>query len=145
MVDETASGGCHCGEVRYEVTGKPVWKAMCFCHSCTRTVGAPVVAWVGFPKGNFKLVLGTVTKYGPSEKGVRGFCPRCGTSLTYEKRSEYEEIQHGGSRPEEIYVTTLSLDNPEKHAPNDYAYFEEKVDWLHPGERLPDHEFAKLK
>lgn len=145
MVDETSAGGCHCGAVRYEVSGEPVWKSMCFCHSCTRTIGAPVVAWVGFPREEFELVLGTVKKYQSSDKGIRGFCPHCGTSLTYEKRSEYEEVQNGGSRPDEIYVTTVSLDNPEKHAPDDYAYFEEKIDWLHPGEGLPKHGFTSRK
>lgn len=49
MVEEISTGGCHCGAVRYEISGDPLWKSMCFCHICTRTVGAPIVAWVGFP------------------------------------------------------------------------------------------------
>lgn len=144
MTEGVSTGGCHCGTIRYEVRGESVWKSMCFCHSCTRTAGAPVVAWAGFKKEQFVLIQGTIRKYQSSNKGLRGFCPECGTNLTYEKRAEYQETQGGGSCPNEVYVTTLSLDNPDDHPPDDYVYYHEKVAWFHPGEGLPQHQHTTI-
>ena len=30
-------GGCHCGEIRYEACGTPVYIPYCHCESCRRT------------------------------------------------------------------------------------------------------------
>ena len=42
------TGGCLCGEVRYEAVGEPMAIAYCHCASCRKHTGAPVVAWVAF-------------------------------------------------------------------------------------------------
>ncbi len=144
MGQTVSAGGCHCGAVRYEVEGDPLWRTLCFCRSCTHTVGAPLVAWAGFPAERFKVVKGFIKKYQSSAKATRGFCSECGTSLTYEKRMEFEETQAGGSSPEEIYLTVLSFDDPMKYPPEDYVYFEEKAEWLKPGENLPHHGFTRI-
>ena len=38
-------GGCFCGRVRYEVTGKPFNETSCHCSMCRRSAGAPFVTW----------------------------------------------------------------------------------------------------
>ena len=30
------TGHCHCGALRYEVTGNPLYKALCHCEDCRR-------------------------------------------------------------------------------------------------------------
>jgi hypothetical protein len=29
-----SEGGCQCGEIRYRLTGEPVWLAVCHCNDC---------------------------------------------------------------------------------------------------------------
>jgi hypothetical protein len=29
-----SEGGCQCGEIRYRITGQPVWLAVCHCNEC---------------------------------------------------------------------------------------------------------------
>ena len=57
----------------------------------------------------------------------RGFCPACGAPLTYE---------HEG-RPDEIDVTTASLDDPEAYPPTYHAWLEDDLAWVRFGDGLP--------
>ena len=82
------AGGCLCGAVRYRVTGPSVWKALCYCESCTRAAGAPALAWAGFEKSRFEVLEGGLAIHESSPGVLRGFCARCGTTLTYQKDPE---------------------------------------------------------
>ncbi len=84
MSDETMliSGGCYCGDVRYEATGPSVLVELCHCRSCRRAVGAPVMAWAAFRHSEFAITAGRPTAYESSPGVRRTFCGRCGTSLT---------------------------------------------------------------
>ena len=42
------TGGCMCGEVRYEAIGEPPYVGHCHCKSCRQHTGAPVVTLVAF-------------------------------------------------------------------------------------------------
>ena len=34
-----SEGGCQCGEVRYVITGEPLWLTICHCSECKRQSG----------------------------------------------------------------------------------------------------------
>ena len=34
-----SEGGCQCGEIRYRLTGEPVWLAVCHCNDCKMQSG----------------------------------------------------------------------------------------------------------
>jgi len=34
-----SEGGCQCGEIRYCLTGEPVWLAVCHCNDCKSQSG----------------------------------------------------------------------------------------------------------
>ena len=81
-MDETTGthqGGCLCGALRYETTGKPLWVAYCHCHSCRRSTGAPVTTFVGYNKTSFRYTTGKPEGYNSSPGITRSFCTRCGT------------------------------------------------------------------
>ena len=44
--DEKVTGGCMCGAIRYEATGKPIIVAYCHCTDCRGITGAPVVGYL---------------------------------------------------------------------------------------------------
>ena len=140
MNDKRRIGGCLCGAVRYGVLGESVWKSLCYCESCCRAAGAPVVAWAGFKKDKFEILKGSLKKHESSPKALRGFCGECGTTLTYEKHPDCDDEWRDGSKRDEIYITTVSLDNPLEYPPDEQVYLHEKVPWLHVVDDLPHHE-----
>ncbi len=113
-------GGCFCGHVRYEAGGEPFHPSICHCSMCRRTVGAPMVAWFSVPSSEYRVVAGAPTRFASSGDAVRTFCPRCGTSLTFE----------GGEHPDEIDVTTASLDDPEAVPPRDHTHTATQLSWV---------------
>ena len=76
------SGRCLCGAVRFEATGKPKWVRWCHCESCRRHSGAPANAFVSFENDAVTITEGAIAKYNSSPGVERGFCARCGSTLT---------------------------------------------------------------
>src|SRR6516225_2044071 len=84
MPTNVVEGGCFCGAIRYCVSGSPTNKMVCHCKSCRRVAGAPVVAWLTFPRTQFEFLRGQPAAFNSSDPVRRTFCPACGTPLTYE-------------------------------------------------------------
>jgi len=120
MAENTFTGGCLCGAVRYEASGPATNLCFCHCESCRRAAGAPTVPWGTFPRAGFRVRRGALTEYRSSAKVTRGFCERCGTSLTYSH----------DARPEEIDVTLASLDDPAPLAPQLHVWVGDKLPWI---------------
>ena len=129
MSDEIGptSGGCCCGDVRYEAKGPSVLIELCHCLTCRRAVGAPLMAWVAFPRSEFAIVSGSCTAYESSPGLSRTFCGRCGTSLTLADERF----------PDEIYVSVASLDDPERMPPEFHIWRSHRVSWLETSDALP--------
>lgn len=81
---EVHSGGCLCGAVRYEVTGKLRDVVDCHCTQCRRTTGHFLAATAA-RHGNFRLTRQSGLKwYVSSPAARRGFCAECGSTLFWE-------------------------------------------------------------
>ena len=137
--NQTVGGRCLCGAVQIEVTGPSLWRAICYCESCCRAVGAPAVAWVCFGKSQLSVVSGALARYESSPGVLRGFCQNCGTSLTYERQPR-EGVSGLNARPDEIFVTTLALDDPTAYPPEEHIRYGERVEWFQVADDLPCHE-----
>ena len=136
MADKPAhDGGCLCGAVRYRVSGPSVWCAVCTCESCTRAAGAPLIAWAGFPSARFELLAGEVAIYESTPGVRRGFCGRCGTTLTYQKNPR---VLPGFV--DDVYIATRTLDDPSAYPPEEYVHYAERVAWLEMGDALPRYD-----
>ncbi len=133
--NETHSGGCLCGEVRYEISGSSIWSAICYCESCTRAAGAPAMAWAGFDKSKFRLLHGSIEIYESSPGVLRGFCRRCGTSLTYQKNSKVLE-----GAQDDVYIATRTLDDPNAHPPDEHVHYGKRVSWFNVEDELPHYD-----
>lgn len=114
------TGGCFCGAVRYRVTGAPRSTSLCHCTSCRRSTGGPSLAWAIFAEQDVEIVAGTLAIHHSSPGVERGFCARCGTSLTYRR----------ANRPGLFDVTTASLDDPEACPPGKEIWVEERLSWV---------------
>lgn len=123
-------GGCLCGAVRYQI-GSAVSK-LCFCHcaSCRRATGAPMVPWGTCARDALRVTRGRLSEYRSSAQVWRGFCARCGTSLTYRHEA----------RAAEIDITLASLDDPTLLAPQMHVWVKDRLPWTTIGDQLPRHE-----
>ena len=116
----TSGGGCLCGAVRYTILSAPSFVCVCHCESCRRASGAPMVAWATFEKEYVNLPRAGVQRVASSSGVLRGHCPRCGTSLTYEN----------ARRPGEIDMTLASMDDPAAFTPSAHIWVLEKLPWV---------------
>src|ERR1700746_3995177 len=103
------TGGCFCGAIRHEARGTPFHETNCHCSICRRTTGAPFVIWFSVRTSDFRIIQGEPARFNSTAKGVRS---RCGAQLTFEH----------ADFPDEIDVTTNSLDDPELMPPRDNTY-----------------------
>jgi hypothetical protein len=114
------TGGCFCGKVRYETGGEAFHETICHCSFCRRVAGAPTVAWFTVPRSSLRFVSGPPATFKSSAKATRGFCGTCGTCLTFAD----------ADLPDEIDVTTCSLDDPESVPPKDHTQVGSKLRWM---------------
>ena len=130
MEDQTdrVTGGCHCGAVRYEAVGAPVYVPYCHCETCRKTTGGPMALFVMFEKEQVRFTKGERKKYASSPGVRRAFCPNCGTSLTYEG-------EWGGKTIIEFLIGTL--DDPEPFMPDRHAFYGERIGWFDVADKLP--------
>ena len=124
-----SAGGCLCGDIRFEISGGPVGTGFCHCNICKKALGAPVNAWVAFLKSDVKFLDSKPQQYRSSDIAERGFCPKCGTSLSY--RLFKPEIS------EFLILCTGSMDNPEDYPPVWHGGTECQLRWLKVKDNLP--------
>jgi hypothetical protein len=115
-----ANGRCHCGAIRYAISGEPVYHAICHCHDCRRATGAPAVSWALFPQGAV-TVTGAPQAYASSQNAQRHFCGACGTSLFYTNESTF---------PGMIDVQSATLDDPGALPLQVQVQTAERIGWM---------------
>ncbi len=125
---EKVTGGCHCGAMRYEATGAPLYVPFCHCETCRKTTGAPVVMFIMFKKEQVRFTQGERKVYRSSPAVKRTFCPDCGTPLSYEG-------DWGVNTIIEFYVSTL--DDPEHFVPDRHVFYGELISWFDIADQLP--------
>ena len=123
-------GQCHCGAVRYEMSGQAIHQALCHCRDCRRHSGAPMVAW-GLVAKDQITIAGETKEYASSEHGRRHFCPSCGTSLFYTSERIF---------PGQIDVQTATLDDPDALPPTAQIQVADRIGWMERAHELPKFE-----
>lgn len=126
---EQYDGGCMCGAVRYRLTGPFSYSAHCHCRSCQRSVGAGITTYTGIPLDRFQVIAGTLSVYDSSPGVQRGFCNRCGTSLTY-----------SGEGWDDMAVHSATLDDPSVVHPTSNVYLAERQPWIAIDDRLKNYQ-----
>jgi hypothetical protein len=129
MQTRVLSGGCSCGNVRYEITGQRSSPTICHCIDCRKAAAAPIVGWFTLARKDFRLTHGIPKHFASSVPVMRGFCADCGTQLTYAH----------SAFPDVMDVTTCSLDAPESVFASDHIHIARKLPWIHLADGLPEH------
>lgn len=112
-----SKGGCQCGAVRFEVSG-PLGKAsVCHCRMCQKAFGNVFAPLVSIPDGALTWTKAEPTRFQSSNLVQRGFCPKCGTPLTYEA-------------PDGLAVAIGAFDHPERIEPEIQFGVEGRITWM---------------
>lgn len=126
-------GGCFCGAVRYVADGEPFNSTLCHCTDCRRASGAPALAWFSVRTTDLRWVGKDPKEFRSSAHAMRGFCPECGTSLTWSDERW----------PDEIDLATATLDDPEQVPPQDHTFVHSRLRWLKLDDGLPQYGRAR--
>ena len=125
------TGGCHCGAIRYQVSGEPIHNALCHCSDCRRHAGAPMVSWTLFADDNFTITEGEAKVYASSEHGRRLFCAACGTGLFYTNEVIFPGLTD---------VQSSTLDDPGALRPTAQIQIADRISWMADVAALPQFE-----
>src|SRR6266480_7150486 len=120
------TGGCLCGNVRIEASGRPYRVGLCHCLDCRKHHGALFHASAVFPQdavtieGETQSYAGRASCSAVSQTAsARHFCPRCGSSVF-------------GRTADEVEVSLGSLDAPDQLMPTYELWTIRRESWLPP-------------
>lgn len=118
--DNPLTGGCACGAIRFEVSGRPLRTGLCHCMTCRKAHGAAFNPFVVFPRAAVKMT-GPVSRWRSSPDFERCFCSECGSRVA----SSYPN-------GDEIELTIGSFDQPGLFAPDYESWVTHREPWLAP-------------
>ena len=122
---EKITGGCHCGEVRYEAAGEPMAFGACHCDTCQTISGGGPAYVVLMAKDRVTVTKGRLRAYwvkGSSGHPIaRYFCENCGTHLFAE----------GDGFPNVRTVKAGTLDDSSELKNPVHIWTSEKPDFVH--------------
>ena len=122
-MSQTITGGCLCGQVRYEARGEPTGMGFCCCGDCRKASGSGFIAFMNFSARDLTISGETLKHRGISIRGteaLRNSCAACG-SLVY--GGEY-----GADDDHTIYAGTL--DDPARFRPQIVIFNRDRPDWV---------------
>jgi hypothetical protein len=126
-MSEQHTGGCLCGAIRYTMVGPPTSTNICYCTQCQRQTGAPVPAFATCRSEALTIGSGEPASYRSSERAIRQFCAKCGSTLFWR--------EEGGA---EVDVFLGTLDEPSRLPPPQHAIWAaHRVAWLPDLEAIP--------
>lgn len=153
MSDESRSGGCGCGALRYRVQGEPIFVNNCHCRQCQVQTGSTSVVNAYFETERLTLTSGETARNlfkagsGGDHQVIR--CARCGTAIW----SHYPRLGELG-----LGLRVGTLDEPSAYRPDAIIFTEEAMDWVtlpagiphfprtyNASELLPAERFARLR
>jgi hypothetical protein len=121
------TGGCLCGRVRYEATPTHRDGYYCHCRMCQLAFGNTRAAYLNLRKDQLRW-LHEPAYFASSKIAQRGFCPNCGTPLSFAFHdSEFMDLAIG------------TLDDPSAFKPTEHWSIESRLARWHTDDGLPGH------
>lgn len=121
-MSETFSGGCLCGQVRYEVTGPFEAFHLCHCSQCRRSTGSAHASNIFTSEDRLKWLSGRelVKRYTPDKPDVisKSFCTHCGSLVPY------TSLKSG-----KLIIPAGSLDQAPGILPEDHIFWRDRAGW----------------
>ncbi len=123
-----ATGGCLCGDVRFELASEPVFHFACHCTDCQRTNGGAPTLGVAVPQSALTVTHGAPKDFsvaGDSGREVRrSFCDTCGSPL----------FSWPEAMPGMVVIKVGALDDPSLYKPQIDMFMASARPWHAPHE-----------
>jgi len=71
------TGGCRCGQIRFQITAPPMIEICCHCEGCQRMTGGPYSVSVVTPESGFAVTSGEPVRGGLRAEIDHMHCPQC--------------------------------------------------------------------
>lgn len=123
------TGGCLCGQVRYEAEVFLQDGYVCHCTICQRSTGQPAEITVLIRAGSLRYTRGAPKYYRSSSDGKRGFCDECGSRLVWQALREDDDWLTN--------VTVGSLDRPQDVRVTRHTCADTQLPWYRLRDDLP--------
>lgn len=97
------TGGCQCGEVRYEIAGAlPELISVCHCRECQKQSASAFGISIAVSRKDFRLTQGRLSHWQRTADSGNiidcAFCPQCGTRIWHSPSNIPEMVRvRGGS------------------------------------------------
>jgi hypothetical protein len=116
------SGGCLCGQVRYETDAAPAWTAICYCRDCQRASGSGYMPVMGVRRDAMRISGETRAFEVAAARGpaTRHFCPTCGSLI-------FGGVEGPQDQTMSVYVGTL--DDPSGWSPQIAIFTRSRMPW----------------
>ena len=121
------SGGCQCGSVRFRIEGALGSASICHCRMCQKAFGNFYAPLVSVGDANLIWTRDEPKRFQSSNHVKRGFCPQCGTPLTYEA-------------PDGVALSIGAFDAPEEIEPTVQWGVEVRLPYVDDLAKLPGYE-----
>lgn len=121
------TGGCQCGAVRFRIRGELGRPSICHCRMCQKQFGSFFSALVTAPKDGVEWTRDEPSYFQSSVNIDRGFCPKCGTPLTY---------RHPGG----LEIAIGAFDDRSDLAPKIQVNYQSRLPWVESIFEQPVHD-----
>lgn len=120
------TGGCLCGDIRYESDAPPYLAGYCHCKMCQKGLGNLFGTAAFFKHADFRFTRGAPAWF-ESADAKRGFCSNCGSPVTFQRK---------GFEDDYCAIWLGTLDHPGIVEPTAEWHTESKLPWLTLGTHL---------
>ena len=121
--NESLTGRCICGQVKYRITEKPLFTQACHCKDCKIITGSSYVINTSV-LDNTLIIEGNISstelKAGSGATSNAYFCTKCGTYI-------YTDYESAVGR---LNVRTKTLNNSNEYPPQVHIFTKDKDSWL---------------
>ncbi|RYF92839.1 MAG: GFA family protein [Caulobacteraceae bacterium] len=134
MTQTPRTGGCRCGQVRFEITAPPILTMACHCRGCQRMTGGPYSLSMAVPPAGFAVTQGEPVIGGVGVPPIHFHCPHCLSWLF--------------TRPQGapfVNVRTPMLDDPSRLEPFLETYASTAFPWAKTGAPHSFDEFPPME
>lgn len=132
MSDRVRDGGCGCGQVRYRVTGEPIFVNNCHCRQCQQQTGGTSVVNAFYEDERLEILDGNLTEHvvtaGSGGPHTICQCDNCGVALW----SYYPRLGRLG-----VGIRVGTMDEKDSLTPVAAIFVSEKMPWVTLPEGLP--------
>lgn len=121
------TGGCICGNVRYQVTSKPLIVHGCHCRGCQKNTGSAFAINALFETDQVTLLAGQVETISvPTPSGTGQDITRCVDC----KVAVWSNYNMAGLRKYIRFVRVGTLDDPDQFPPDIHIFTASKQPWV---------------